>query len=102
MVTRVAVDADIPDSALLLSETIAQVPDEPVNYLLRGEVWLRAGDTGRAADDFLKARELAERRWASSAWGYLDQAYRDRAEAGLAACGASGARQHEPEQSLRL
>lgn len=95
-------DADMPDGALLLSETISRAPDEPVNYILRGEMWLSVGDTGRAAADFLKARELAERRWASSAWGYLDQAYRDRAEAGLAACGSSGARQREPEQSLRL
>lgn len=94
--------ADMPDSALLLSEAISRAPDEPVNYILRGEVWLGVGDTGRAAADFLKAQELARRRWASSAWGYLDQAYCDRAEAGLAACGAAGARQRELEQSLRL
>ncbi|HMM27256.1 MAG: hypothetical protein AAGU78_06620 [Chloroflexota bacterium] len=77
--------AGVP-AILLLTETIEQQPDEPVNYLLRGEAWLRAGDRRRAADDFVMARDLAARRFAQSAWGYLDQAYCDRAQAGLAAC----------------
>ncbi len=71
---------------LLLNETIQQRPDEPVNYLLRAEARLRAGDRRQAAEDFVTARELAARRYAQSAWGYLDQAYCDRAQAGLAAC----------------
>jgi len=77
--------ADVP-AILLLTETIGQRPEEPVNYLLRGEAWLRAGDRRRAADDFMIARDLAARRFAPSAWGYLEQAYCDRAQIGLAAC----------------
>jgi len=77
--------ADAP-AILLLTETIGQRPEEPVNYLLRGEAWLRAGDRRRAVDDFVIARDLAAQRFAQSAWGYLDQAYFDRAQIGLAAC----------------
>lgn len=77
---------DLPAIALL-TETIARYPEEPVNYVLRGEAWLSAGETGRAAVDFEVARSLARRRFAESAWGYAAQAYFDRAEAGLAACG---------------
>lgn len=75
-----------PPVVALLSETIARYPDEPVNYLLRGEAWLSAGETRRATADFEVARRLARRRFAESAWGYLAQAYFDRAEAGLAMC----------------
>jgi len=78
---------DLPIVALL-SETIARYPDEPVNYLLRGEAWLSAGEVTRAAADFEVARGLARRRFAESSWGYAAQAYSDRAEAGLAACGS--------------
>jgi len=76
---------DLP-IVLLLSETIERYPEEPVNYLLRGEAWLTAGDPRRAASDFEAARDLVRQRLAQSAWGYVEQAYLDRAMIGLAEC----------------
>lgn len=75
-----------PVDVALLSETIERYPDEPVNYLLRGEAWLTAGESDRAASDFERTRELSARRFAQSGWGYVEQAYLDRAEAGLTEC----------------
>lgn len=76
-----------PSDVALISETIERYPDAPVNYLLRGEAWLSAGEIDRAAADFEIARALSARRLAQSAWGYVEQAYLDRAQVGLAECG---------------
>jgi hypothetical protein len=75
-----------PDDVALISETIEQHPDGPVNYLLRAEAWLSAGEPECAASDFEIAQELAARRLSHSAWGYVEQAYLDRAMIGLAEC----------------
>lgn len=69
-----------------LTQAIEAQPDAPVNYLLRGEEWLVSGDLQRARDDFLRARSKAQRLLDSSAWGYLYQAYIDRALQGLRQC----------------
>ena len=66
-----------------LDYAIQQEPDAPVNYLLRGEFWLQAGDYQRAWDDFEAARELAQEALASSDWGYIYQSYIDRADVRL-------------------
>jgi len=57
-----------------------------VNYLLRGEEWLVCGELGQARADFEAARAYSERLLLQSAWGYIYQAYIDRAEAGLRQC----------------
>jgi hypothetical protein len=57
-----------------------------VNYLLRGEEWLARGFVEQARDDFLSARSYSEDLLEQSAWGYVYQAYIDRAEVGLLQC----------------
>lgn len=63
-----------------LDYAIQQEPDAPVNYLLRGEYLMQAGEFERAWDDFETARYLAQEALASSDWGYIYQSYIDRAE----------------------
>ena len=72
----------------LLSRAIGKHPDAPVNYLLRGEAWLALDQTDRARADFETARRLAEGLLTQSAWGYIYQAYIDRADAGLRSVGS--------------
>ena len=74
----------------LLSRIIEAVPDAPVNFLLRGEEWLVCGQFEKARADFAAARVRSERYLAQSAWGYIYQAYLDRADAGLRLCEAAG------------
>jgi len=69
-----------------LTRLIALHPSAPVHYLLRGEEWLACGRCDLARADFEAARSLALRDLATSAWGYLAQAYLDRADAGLRQC----------------
>lgn len=69
-----------------LTRMIDASPEVPVNYVLRGEEWLIYGDVGRARHDFEQARAQAERLLGASAWGYVIQAYIDRADAGLRQC----------------
>jgi hypothetical protein len=76
-----------------LDYAIQLEPDAPVNYLLRGEFWLAAGDYERAWDDLDLARHLAQEALAESDWGYIYQSYTDRAEQRL--------HQLENEQVLR-
>ena len=76
-----------------LDFAIQQEPDAPVNYLLRGEYWLQAGEFERAWDDLETARYLALEALASSDWGYIYQSYIDRADLRL--------HQLENEQVLR-
>ena len=81
----------IPPVIRLLSQAIARDPQAAVHYLLRGEEWLLRGELERARADFLRAQALAARDLARSDWGYINQAYRDRAEAGLRQCEPDGA-----------
>lgn len=71
---------------VLLTRLIENDPAHPVHYLLRGEEWLACGRPDRARADFLRAKALAAVLFAQSAWGYVYQAYVDRAEAGLREC----------------
>jgi len=77
---------DMTAELALLSRLIESCPAHPVHYLLRGEEWLACGQPERARDDFVRARALAIQLFAQSDWGYLYQAYVDRAEAGLREC----------------
>ncbi|GEM_PF-1494029 len=76
----------VPPIVHLLGHAIAREPHVAVHYLLRGEEWLLRGQAERARADFLRARELAAQSLARSDWGYINQAYCDRAEAGLRQC----------------
>jgi tetratricopeptide (TPR) repeat protein len=76
-----------PSTIELLTRSIRRYPDAPGNYLLRGEEWLARGFLEEARDDFFTARTYAEEQLSQSAWGYIFQAYIDRAELGLTQCG---------------
>lgn len=75
-----------PRPVRALTRLIALNPASPVHYLLRGEEWLACGRDDLARQDFEAARSLALRDLDISAWGYLSQAYIDRADAGLRQC----------------
>ena len=75
--------AEIISRVDVLTEAIERHPDSPVNYVLRGEALLEGGDHDLAADDFVKALELAEPRAETANWGYLGRALADRARDGL-------------------
>ncbi len=70
----------------LLSHLIERGLAHPVYYVLRGEEWLACGQPEKARLDFLAARERAAELLAQAEWGYILQAYVDRAEAGLREC----------------
>lgn len=70
-----------------LSDAIEDAPDAPGNYVLRGEAWLACGEIARARADFEAALSRAVDALQASEWGYLVQAYYDRAAAGLQRCG---------------
>ncbi|MBN2305887.1 MAG: hypothetical protein JXQ72_15495 [Anaerolineae bacterium] len=71
----------------LLTRAIEANPDAPVNYLLRGEELVMCGVLEQAQSDFEMVRLLAESLLRESEWGYIYQAYSDRAEVGLRRCG---------------
>ncbi len=75
--------AEIISRVDVLTDAIDRYPDSPVNYVLRGEALLEGGDSDLAADDFMKALELAEPRAETANWGYLSRALADRARDGL-------------------
>jgi|FLYN01.1.fsa_nt_gi tetratricopeptide (TPR) repeat protein len=66
-----------------LSLAIEKYPETPANYVLRGELYLDAGEYELAAADFRRALELASAQFEASDWGGIAQVMRDRAEAGL-------------------
>ena len=68
---------------IALSQGIEQQPEEPGNYVLRGELYLALGDQTRAAEDFEVALELAQAQLERGDWGFVAQAVQDRALAGL-------------------
>ena len=69
-----------------LTRAIDGHPDAPVNYVLRGELLLDAGDAVAAADDFATAILLAEQCAERAEWGYLSVALIERAHMGLRRC----------------
>jgi hypothetical protein len=66
-----------------LNWTIAAYPDVAANYVLRGELLLRQGDTLGAISDFRHALRLAAEQVETEDWGVVAQAVQDRALAGL-------------------
>ncbi len=74
---------DVTQRLADLSAAINQRPQVAANYVLRGEVWLQAGEYQTAADDFATALILATEQFEEEDWGLLAQALRDQAEHGL-------------------
>lgn len=70
----------------LLARLIEADPGEPVHYLLRGEEWLVCGQFEQARADFERVLAQLEKLLEANAWGYIYQAYMDRAEVGLHQC----------------
>lgn len=78
---------DVPPPVRVFVRLIEREPDNAAYYLLRGEEWLAYGRLAAARADFETARRLAAEQMAQRDWGYLYQAYIDRADAGLRCCG---------------
>ena len=66
-----------------LNRAIAEHPESPTNYVLRGELALGTKDYNQAVADFEKALELASAQVESNRWGVIAQSMQDRAYAGL-------------------
>ncbi len=66
-----------------LNWAIAAYPDVPANYLLRGELLLKQGDTHGAMMDFRHALELSTAAVEQDDWAIAAQAAQDRALKGL-------------------
>jgi tetratricopeptide (TPR) repeat protein len=66
-----------------LVNAIERHPDAAVNYVLRGELYLKARQWDEAREDFRMALSLARSQYESSAWGVLAQGVQDRAIQGL-------------------
>lgn len=71
------------DHLYRLSGAIDRYPDSPSNYVLRGELYLKVGETALAEADFRQALSLAQADYETSRWGLVAQALQDRARAGL-------------------
>jgi tetratricopeptide (TPR) repeat protein len=66
-----------------LDQAIEIAPDTAANYVLRGELYLKAREYALARRDFQRAYELAARQFERSNWGIIAQAMQDRALVGL-------------------
>jgi hypothetical protein len=68
-----------------LTAAISAAPDDPINYVLRGEVRLALGDRDEAAEDFRRGLLLIAA-IGETDWGYLHSLLADRAHEGLRRC----------------
>jgi hypothetical protein len=68
-----------------LTAAIAAAPDDPINYVLRGEVRLKLGDQENAAEDFRRGLLLIAA-IGETDWGYIHTALAERAQEGLRHC----------------
>ena len=80
------------DRLAALDDAIVMHPDSPSNYVLRGEMYLKARDYLLAVHDFEQACRLIERHLEEDDWGVVAQSLQDRALRGL-----ERARQHLPD-----
>lgn len=67
-----------------LNRAIAEHPESPTNYVLRGELALETKAYDLAISDFKKALEIAAIQVETSNWGIVAQVMQDRAHSGLA------------------
>jgi hypothetical protein len=68
-----------------LTAAISAAPDDPINYVLRGEVRLALGAFDEAAEDFRRGLLLIAA-IGETDWGYLHSLLADRAQHGLRRC----------------
>lgn len=66
-----------------LNDAVALHPDNPTNYMLRGETYLEINKPEFALADFEKAFELASGHLEQTNWGFVMQVVQDRAQRGL-------------------
>ena len=66
-----------------LDTAIAAAPENPVNYLLRGEYFLTNENPDAAEADFRMALDLANQQVEHANWGFVAQVVADRAQVGL-------------------
>jgi tetratricopeptide (TPR) repeat protein len=66
-----------------LDQAIVNQPNAAANYVLRGELYLQAGEPELAVADFERALDLASEQFGREDWGVLSQVMRDQAERGL-------------------
>jgi tetratricopeptide (TPR) repeat protein len=76
-----------------LTNAIERHSDAPVNYVLRGELFLTMGQPEQAAADFEEALRLAQAQFVDMPWGILEQSMADRAAVGLAQAGRQDVKQ---------
>jgi tetratricopeptide (TPR) repeat protein len=79
-----------------LDQAIENAPETAANYVLRGELYLRAREYALARRDFQWAYELAAEQFEHSDWGIIAQAMQDRALAGLQKAEHKLGRNHDP------
>lgn len=65
-----------------LTDAIEESPASAVNYVLRGELYLRYDEPTLAQVDFERALAIAHEEAETHDWGFIAQALRDRALAG--------------------
>lgn len=68
-----------------LTAAIAAAPDDPINYVLRGQVRLMLNHREEAAEDFRRGLLLIAA-VGETDWGYIHTALAERAQAGLREC----------------
>ncbi|MCI0711980.1 MAG: hypothetical protein L0154_17635 [Chloroflexi bacterium] len=66
-----------------INDAIKRQPNRALNYVLRGEYWLKQREPYLAVDDFEMALEVAMHELAASDWDYREQTVIDRARRGL-------------------
>ena len=66
-----------------LTQAIDDNPEAYVNYVLRAELYMQIREYALAHADFQRAYDLSDTQFELADWGFLEQAIRDRALAGL-------------------
>lgn len=66
-----------------LTQAIDDNPEAYVNYVLRAELYMQIREYALAHADFQRAYDLSDIQFELADWGFLEQAIRDRALAGL-------------------
>lgn len=75
--------ADLSARLESLTQAIEVAPESAANYVLRGEMYMDLREYALAHADFQCAYEMAEAHFEIADWGFMEQAMRDRALAGL-------------------
>ncbi len=76
---------NLTERILMLGLAISAAPDNPINYVLRGEALLDYGDQVAAAEDFQRGLHLISAAGETD-WGYIHSILAERAQEGLRRC----------------